>query len=221
MRQLNGVYAQQFNRRHERCGHLLQGRFGAQLVDRDSYLCEVCRYIVLNPVRAGLVSHPREWRWSSFQATAGEMVAPGFLAVSWAQSFGGARTRTEGLRRYTSFIEAGIGQIGTPLDDFRTKPAVGDEAFMARLDAECRHDGRSKEIPRGQRFAGRPALSHLFQGVTSKAERNARVRRAVRDHGYTIREIAEFLGRHSSTISRGLAKADRGFARWGMLEFKT
>jgi REP element-mobilizing transposase RayT len=72
MRQLNGVYAQRFNRRHERCGHVLQGRFGAQLVGGDAYLRELCRYIVLNPVRAGLVAHPGDWRWSSFQATAPE-----------------------------------------------------------------------------------------------------------------------------------------------------
>ena len=85
MRQLNGVYTQRFNRRHERCGHVLQGRFGAQLVDGDSYLREVCRYIVLNPVRAGLVAHPRDWKWSSFHATAGETAAPGFLSVDWVR----------------------------------------------------------------------------------------------------------------------------------------
>ena len=56
MRQLNGVYTQRFNRRYGRCGHVLQGRFGAQLVDGDAYLREVCRYILLT--RYGLVS----WR---------------------------------------------------------------------------------------------------------------------------------------------------------------
>jgi len=76
MRHLNGVYTQRFNGRHDRCGHVLQGRFGAQLVDGDAYLREVCRYIVLNPVRAGLVAHPGEWRWSGFRATAGEAAIP-------------------------------------------------------------------------------------------------------------------------------------------------
>jgi len=60
MRQLNGVYSQAFNRRHGRPGHVLEGRFHPQVVDKDAYLREVCRYIVLNPVRAGLVAHPRE-----------------------------------------------------------------------------------------------------------------------------------------------------------------
>ena len=54
MRQINGVYTQRFNRRHYLSGHLFQGRFKAILVDRDSYLLEVCRYVDLNPVRAAI-----------------------------------------------------------------------------------------------------------------------------------------------------------------------
>ncbi|MBU4594901.1 MAG: transposase, partial [Proteobacteria bacterium] len=55
MRQLNSVYTQAFNRRHGRVGHVLQGRFKAIVVDREAYLLELCRYVVLNPVRAGMV----------------------------------------------------------------------------------------------------------------------------------------------------------------------
>lgn len=208
MRQLNGVYTQRFNRRHERCGHLLQGRFGAQLVDGDAYLREVCRYIVLNPVRAGLVAHPRQWRWSSFHATAGEAAIPGFLTVDWVQALGGAKTRGEALPRYTTFIEAGIGETATTLDQFRSKAAVGDGVFMARMGERCRRAARSTEIPRAQRFAGRPTLSQLFRGITSRAERNACAVLAVREHGYAMREVAEFLGRHYATVSRALAHAD-------------
>jgi putative transposase len=216
MRQLNGVYTQRFNRRHERCGHLLQGRFGAQLVAGDAYLWEVCRYIVLNPVRAGLVAHPRQWRWSSFGPTAGETIAPAFLTVDWVQALGGAKTRGEGVERYTAFIEAGIEQKEMPLDRFRSKIAVGDGAYLTGLGERCRRATASVEIPRGQRFAGRPALSDLFRGVASKAERNACAVAAVCDHGYSIREVAEFLGRHYATISRVLTQAGRQGSRHGM-----
>ncbi len=58
MQHLNGVYTQAFNRRHGKVGHLFQGRFKAILVDRDAYLLEVCRYVELNPVRAGMVAGP-------------------------------------------------------------------------------------------------------------------------------------------------------------------
>ncbi len=71
--------AQTFNARHERIGHLFQGRFGSRLVDNQRYFLELTRYIALNPVRAGLCETPDEWAWSSYGATAGLRVAPRFL----------------------------------------------------------------------------------------------------------------------------------------------
>jgi len=71
MRQLNGVYTQRFNRAHARVGHVFQGRYKAVIVQKDAYLMELARYIVLNPVRARMVRSAREWRWSSYRATAG------------------------------------------------------------------------------------------------------------------------------------------------------
>jgi len=71
MQQLNGIYTQAFNRRHGKVGHVFQGRFKAILVDRDSYLLEVCRYVELNPVRAHMVAQPGDWPWSSYRAHCG------------------------------------------------------------------------------------------------------------------------------------------------------
>jgi len=70
MRQLNGVYTQKFNWKHARTGHIFQGRFKAILVEKESYLLEVSRYVVLNPVRANMVERPEAWRWSNYAATA-------------------------------------------------------------------------------------------------------------------------------------------------------
>lgn len=206
MRHLNGVYTQRFNRRHDRCGHVLQGRFAAQLVDGDGYLREVCRYIVLNPVRAGLVPHPGDWTWSSFRATAGQMTVPGFLSVDWARSLSGARTQAEAVRRFVSFVEAGIGAAESPVGPLRSQP-VASEGLSERVAEERRRAVACAEFPRVQRFASRPPLARIFADVTSRADRNARVVLAVRDHGYSMREVAEFLGRHYATISRVLAHA--------------
>lgn len=71
MRQLNGVYTQRFNRQHGRVGHVFQGRYKAVIVQREWYLSELARYVVLNPVRAHMVNSPAEWPWSSYRATAG------------------------------------------------------------------------------------------------------------------------------------------------------
>src|SRR6185295_167128 len=91
MRQLNGRYTQGFNRRHTRVGHLLQGRFTAILVEKEAHLLELCRYVVLNPVRAKLVSHPRRWAWSSYRATVGETRAPAWLRTDWILGQFGSR----------------------------------------------------------------------------------------------------------------------------------
>ena len=76
MRQLNGIYTQSFNRRHNRVGHLFQGRFKAILVERDSHLLELCRYIVLNPARVMSGAKASTWKWSSYRATAGLASVP-------------------------------------------------------------------------------------------------------------------------------------------------
>ena len=82
MRQLNGVYTQNFNRRHARVGHVFQGRYKAILVERDAYLLELARYIVLNPVRAGMVAQAPDWPWSSCRAMLGQAPAPAWLNVA-------------------------------------------------------------------------------------------------------------------------------------------
>lgn len=86
MRQLNGVYTQRFNRRHKRVGHLFQGRFKAIVVERDSYLLELCRYVVLNPVRARMVKHIEHYPWSSYPATMGLVPKAAWLSTDWLLS---------------------------------------------------------------------------------------------------------------------------------------
>jgi REP element-mobilizing transposase RayT len=82
MRRLNGAYAQWFNRRHGFVGHVLQGRYKAILVERDSHLLELARYVVLNPVRANTAREPACYAWSSYRATAGAAACPGWLPAA-------------------------------------------------------------------------------------------------------------------------------------------
>jgi putative transposase len=107
MKWLNGSYAQRFNRAHGTRGHVFESRYYSALIERESHLLEAVRYVVLNPVRAGLCANPREWRWSSYRAWIGEAAAPGFLAVGWLlQQFGmDADAATARLR---TFVEEGL-----------------------------------------------------------------------------------------------------------------
>ena len=93
MRQLNGVYTQSFNRAHNRVGHVFQGRYKAILIDKDSYLLELARYIVLNPVRAGMVRSAKDRRWSSYRATAGQAKPMNFLNAEWVLAAFGTRKK--------------------------------------------------------------------------------------------------------------------------------
>jgi REP element-mobilizing transposase RayT len=83
MQALSARYTQEFNRRHGRDGQLFRGRFHAILVECESHLVPLVRYVVLNPVLAGLVEDPAAWRWSSYRATAGTAPAPALLDLSW------------------------------------------------------------------------------------------------------------------------------------------
>ncbi|MGD2083746.1 MAG: transposase, partial [Chromatiales bacterium] len=109
MRQLNGVYTQRFNRAHERVGHVFQGRYKAVIVQKETYLLELARYVVLNPVRARMVRSAREWPWSSYRATAGQAARPPWLATDWLLA-GFGRTRSLAQTAYRDFVSQGKGQ---------------------------------------------------------------------------------------------------------------
>jgi REP element-mobilizing transposase RayT len=89
MRHVNGHYAQRFNREYGYTGHLFQGRFHAKPILEQAQLPGTLRYVLLNPVRAGLCSRPESWRWSSYRALLGLTAAPPFLAKQQALSYFG------------------------------------------------------------------------------------------------------------------------------------
>ena len=101
-------HTQRFNRRHLRVGHLFQGRFKAIVVDRDSYLLELCRYVVLNPIRAAMVKSIEHYPWSSYPATMGLTDCPGWLYTDWLLSHFGNR-RDEAQQHYANFVSEGVG----------------------------------------------------------------------------------------------------------------
>ena len=98
MRQLNGIYTQKHNRNYTTTGHVFQGRYKAILVDKESYLLELCRYVVLNPVRAGMVKRPQDWKWSSYRSTAGTATPPPWFTPDWIlPSLAGAKGGHRGI----------------------------------------------------------------------------------------------------------------------------
>lgn len=202
MRQLNGVYTQRFNVRHQRVGHVFQGRFKAIVVDRDEYLLELCRYMVLNPVRAGLVKRPQDWEWSSYRATAGMAGAHPCLSVAWLpEQFGS--DRREAAKRYRSFVQDGLTKP-PPWEELKGQFILGDEGFSKRLAKLLEKQTAVKEFPRLQRLASRPALAELLTEPRkggSKEVRAEQVWQAFARYGYTQKAIADSLGLHPATVS--------------------
>jgi putative transposase len=169
MRHINGVYTQDFNRRHAKVGHLFQGRFKAVLVDRDAYLLEVCRYVELNPVRASLVDRPEAWRWSSYPAHIGLTPAPPWLDIAGLHGYllGRAPRSAADVRRaaerYAALVASGR-DVRLWSDALRQQIYLGDEAFVERMQARAEPlRRRSPEVPRAQRRMGGDLDRYLCQ----------------------------------------------------------
>ena len=200
MRQLGGIYTQRCNRRHERVGHLFQGRYKSILVEKESYLLELCRYLVLNPVRAGIVAHPAEFPWSSYLATAGRTSKPSFLHTTWILTQF-ARNQQVAQRHYQDFVMAGLSEE-SPWKRLKGQCLLGKEQFLSTLIPRLDEKRDETEIPRSARFAGRPSLAKLFHPGSPKSRRDQMIARAHLQHGYSQQEIASQIGLHYSTVSR-------------------
>ena len=162
MRRLNGVYTQAFNRRHKRVGHVLQGRYKAILVDRDAYLLELCRYVVLNPVRAGLVGDPAEWPWSSYTATAGNAPVLDWMAADVV--LGLFESDRAGTRRsYVRFVAQGIGRPA-PWRNLAGQIFLGNQAFLQRMQGLAAQRPAAN-VPRAQRAPARPSRERILRAV--------------------------------------------------------
>ena len=206
MKRLNSRYCITFNKRHRRVGHVLQGRYDAVVVQKEEHLLELCRYTVLNPVRACMVERPDDWKWSSYLATAGYDKPPPFLTTDWILAHFG-RKRKKAYENYIKFVYDGIGKEG-PWDKIEGGIYLGDAQFIKEVEAWTDRELVSKEVPLIQRKASRPTLEELFEKTTkeSKEIRNLRIVQAFQEHLYTQSEIGEYLNLHPAYLSRLIKK---------------
>ena len=198
MRHINGVFTQRINRLNKRSGHILQGRFKSILVEKDGYLLELARYVVLNPVRAKAVRSAKDWRWSSYRATAGLEDVPDLLTVEWILSQFD-QNLASAQKAYRKFVRQGRGvEIWNEL---RPGHLLGSGAFAERIAPHLDAQRTLVDFPRAQRLATRPSLNELFASVSDKAERDLKIHEAMRVHEYTLKELSDHLALHYSTIS--------------------
>jgi putative transposase len=214
MRQLNGVYTQRFNRLHKRVGHLFQGRFKAILVERDNYLLELCRYIVLNPVRAHMVTSADQYRWSSYLATVGEAAIPAGLSIDWVLSQF-AKTSAVARKRYAAFVTEGVGKP-SPWSELKGQALLGGEQFIKRMAPHLEQQVNLLEVSKRQRLMHRPSLEQIFSDNKSRPDRNEAITRCYLEYGYTQIEIANTLGLHYATVSRIIKMVEIKMSKYKM-----
>lgn len=198
MRQLNGVYTQRLNRAHGRVGHVFQGRYKAILVERDSYLLELARYVVLNPLRAGMIKQLENWPWCSYMATCGQVASPVWLQTDWILGQFGQK-RVSAIVNYVRFVHEGarLPSIWTQLQG---QIYLGSEEFVLKMQAQIEHKPTLDEIPRAQRRIMTQPLAEFEQRYV----RNEGMARAYLSGQHTMAAIAGYFEVHYSTVSRAV-----------------
>jgi putative transposase len=196
MRQLNGVFTQHSNRRHARTGHLFQGRFKGSLVDGDSYLLELARYVVLNPVRARMVSQPGEWPWSSYAAMIGGVLSPGWLETDGLLA-AFAKRRVIARERYRAFVFEGMNAESIWIN-LKAQAFLGDDDFVARSLKYASVDD-DVNIPKAQRRAPPPPLDVIARRHPTRDEA---IVACHANGGYSYLQIADHFGLHFTTVGR-------------------
>ena len=170
MKMLNQLCAEYFNRRHRRVGHLFQSRYKAFLVDSDNYFREVARYVVLNPVRAGMCETAAGYRWSSYRATAGLEDVPEWLAADELLDAFDCFDRRNARELYREFVAAGRKDDDL-MERVTSQLVLGSEAFVARvrelIDEKTKAD---REYTREQRFVGRPTIDAVVRAVATHCQ---------------------------------------------------
>lgn len=201
MRQLNGVYTQISNRHHGKVGHVFQGRYKAILVQKETYLLELARYIVLNPVRAGMVREAKDWPWSSYQQTVGIKTDNSWLTIEWILSAFGKNLGTA-QKKYRQFVSEGKNQP-EPWKLLKNQTLLGSEAYVKEIFKKIDLKKDLSEIPKSQR---REKAKPLSWYEAQSETRNESIKSAYDSGGYSMKEIGSYYHLHYSRVSRIIAQ---------------
>ena len=199
MKYLNGTYTQAFNRRHKRVGHVFQGRYKGILVEKDNYLLELSRYIVLNPVRAHMVRSAKDWPWSSYRATSGLAKAHPLLTTDTILGTFG-RMRKNAQQKYMNFVQEGKGQP-SPWESLKNQIYLGSDEFVDDMQCKIDPDQSLKDIPKPQKSSPIKPLIHYKERFKN---RNRAMAEAYRSGHYTLSEIGDEFGVSYATVSRAV-----------------
>jgi len=194
MRQLNGVYTQNFNRKHGRSGHVFQGRYKSILVQKELYLAELIKYIFYLPVWSGFVRFPYQFKWSNCKFIMGKEECPAWINNSYIKDL------------YkdidTEFTDENYQGKGV-LTKIKKQIYLGDDEFIADLQNNVDKDRDLREIPKVQRAM--PINQYLISSETKEQA----IGRAYLSGDFTLQQLADHFSLHYSTISRIVKEYER------------
>ena len=161
MRHLNGIYTQRYNRTEQSDGPLFRGRYKALLVEADSYIAQVTRYIHLNPVEAKLTKKPESYRWSSYGAYIGKKQSPDWLHQTFTLSLFGSRGSRE---HYQRFVEEGLDEETVRFYGMRKRlPVWGSQTFREKITRSLSKAGGFREISEVHRIRPLPSMEEIIR----------------------------------------------------------
>ena len=202
MQWLNVSYATYFNRKQDRSGHLFQGRFKAILIDADAYLKHLSRYIHLNPVRAGIINTPGQYRWSSYPSFIGEQQSPKFLMTEMLLGNFGTN-KYDARKNYREFVEGvDIKAVKDPSEQLAGGFILGDTDFVNWVkDNFLSKRKDEKEIPQLKKLKPRVDPERIVEQVSKvfKIEVANILKKGLKRN--KAREVAIYLTRELSRLS--------------------
>lgn len=200
MRHINGAYTIYFNIKRKRAGHLFQGRFKSILVEADEYAMELSRYIHLNPVRAGIVTRPEEFQWSSYRYFIGQDKTPEWLKTGFIlEYFGKSAALAE--KKYRAFVEDLIGnEYESPLQSTVGSSILGSAGFVEEItEVHVKTKEADKNIPALRQLTSRPSLEAIIDVIKTIFRGNEKLARQASIHichkysGVGLREIGSLF----------------------------
>ena len=209
MRHINGAYTTYFNVKHDRAGHLFQGRYKAILVEKDEYAKELSRYVHLNPVRAGIVELPDEYEWSSYLSYIGKRKSLEWLYTDFIHGYFG-KTKLSCEKRYRTFVTSLVNsEYDSPLDNVVGSTILGQSDFVSDIKEKyLSNEKRDKEIPALKELATNVSIDSIYRevdrlfGDQTRLSRSVKVYLAKKYTGKRLKEIGEEFGIGESGVSQ-------------------
>jgi REP element-mobilizing transposase RayT len=201
LQQLNSAYCQRFNRRHNRVGHVLQGRFGCRIVEDGEYARALLRYVALNPVASGHAGRPEDWTWSSYRGAVGLDALPDFLSLQDTWAAFATSDAEVGRPRFADFVAAGVQ------DPLINPLLYGSARLGIRMAPELEPHQTTREYIHAARFAARPSLGSLLDGCLDRESLTDAVHTAFHRYAYTLAEIGAVVSRDPSVVSRWIRQS--------------